>query len=248
MSKLPWVPIKNSSKMRSSTDRRFHVLDIVLRLPLMVFALSCLYAHTESETSYTWKLDIDVGKVMPVQYLSSLTASAVSDLTNGSQETNMNEFEEDQELMLDILMSTVTNVDGTWKKTWRDDSRRCDGTTSCSNVLPTNNRGQPISNVVNDADEVLDCGKPVNFTYYDHLVGIQNRERWVTSICNRAFGKRYFSFFVKLPQLAHIAFIRKLILSNLNSEYLKYLKTTYSVLIICAIQWTLDCLLKNLND
>jgi tetratricopeptide (TPR) repeat protein len=24
-------------------------------------------------------------------------------------------------------------------------------------------------------DEDLDCGKPVNFTYYDHLVGIQNR-------------------------------------------------------------------------
>ena len=24
-------------------------------------------------------------------------------------------------------------------------------------------------------DEVLDCGKAVNFTYYDHLVGIQNR-------------------------------------------------------------------------
>ena len=22
---------------------------------------------------------------------------------------------------------------------------------------------------------MLDCGKPVNFTYYDHLVGIQNR-------------------------------------------------------------------------
>lgn len=24
-------------------------------------------------------------------------------------------------------------------------------------------------------DEVLDCGKPVNFTYYDNLVGIANR-------------------------------------------------------------------------
>jgi hypothetical protein len=46
-----------------ATERRFHVLDLILRLPLMVFALSCLYAHTESETSYTWKLDLDVGKV-----------------------------------------------------------------------------------------------------------------------------------------------------------------------------------------
>ena len=24
-------------------------------------------------------------------------------------------------------------------------------------------------------DEVLDCGKPVNFTYYDNLVGVANR-------------------------------------------------------------------------
>lgn len=26
-------------------------------------------------------------------------------------------------------------------------------------------------------DEVLDCGKSVNFTYYDNLVGIANRHR-----------------------------------------------------------------------
>jgi hypothetical protein len=51
--------------MRSNYDRRFHILDFVLRLPLMVFALSCLYGHTESETSYTWKLDLEIGKVMP---------------------------------------------------------------------------------------------------------------------------------------------------------------------------------------
>ena len=40
-----------------------------------------------------------------------------------------------------------------------------------------NNRGmliEPDDSAYED-DEVLDCGKPVNFTYYDHLVGIQNR-------------------------------------------------------------------------
>ena len=173
--------------MRSSTvERRFHLLDVVLRLPLMVFALSCLYAHTESETSYTWKLDLDVGKVMPGHYLTPLAANAAtnSELNNGSQENNLssNDFEDDQELMLDILMSTVA-VDGTWKKTWRDDSSRRCGLTTCANVAPvTNNRGQPISSAANDADEVLDCGKPVNFTYYDHLVGIQNRDRYVWQV------------------------------------------------------------------
>lgn len=28
-----------------------------------------------------------------------------------------------------------------------------------------------------DKDETLDCGKPVNFTYYDNLVGVSNRHR-----------------------------------------------------------------------
>lgn len=28
-----------------------------------------------------------------------------------------------------------------------------------------------------DDDEALDCGKPVNFTYYDNLVGVLNRYR-----------------------------------------------------------------------
>merc|ERR1719150_1676616 len=37
---------------------------------------------------------------------------------------------------------------------------------------PGHNNGQS-----NDLmkEDILDCGKPVNFTYYDHLVGIQNR-------------------------------------------------------------------------
>ena len=166
-----------------SAERRFHMLDLVLRLPLMVFALSCLYAHTESETSYTWKLDLEIGKVMPGPYLSSLPSPSPSssspEVTNGSQESFSSEFEEDQELMLDILMSTVTNVDGTWKKTWQEESRRC--TTmglGCTPALATNNRGQAISNALPETDEVLDCGRPVNFTYYDHLVGIQNRDRY----------------------------------------------------------------------
>ena len=172
-------------------NRRFHMRDLVLRLPLMVFALSCLYAHTESETSYTWKLDLEIGKVMPGAYLSALPSPAAppsssassAEMTNGSQESFSAEFStEDQELMLDILMSTVTSVDGTWKKTWKEESRRCSPTSSgpgCSGMstLATNNRGLPIAPVVAEVDEVLECGKPVNFTYYDHLVGIQNRDR-----------------------------------------------------------------------
>ena len=51
------------------------------------------------------------------------------------------------------------------------------GLTQCQRNNPSrNNRGIPLETEdLYDDDEVLDCGKPVNFTYYDHLVGIQNR-------------------------------------------------------------------------
>ncbi|QQP39107.1 Uncharacterized protein FKW44_019883 [Caligus rogercresseyi] len=52
--------------------------------------------------------------------------------------------------MFEIISSTVQNDDGLWKKT------------CCDEGLPE--------------EEVLDCGKPVNFTYYDHLNGIHNRQ------------------------------------------------------------------------
>jgi tetratricopeptide (TPR) repeat protein len=140
-----------------------NAFNVILRVPVMLLALSCLYSLTESETSYTWKLDAGIGKIMPDEVLKA--------------------EDKNQELMLDILMSTVANPDGMWKKTA--------SVAYCSNcpnksVLGRNNRGlkedhpeESSSSGVgqNDLlkDEDLDCGKPVNFTYYDHLVGIQNR-------------------------------------------------------------------------
>merc|ERR1719282_2321693 len=81
-----------------------------------------------------------------------------------------------QEQMLDILLSTVTNHDGMRKKTTNENHCSLHGITHCqeSYAQPSrNNRGILIDDDLDD--EVLDCGKPVNFTYYDHLVGIQNR-------------------------------------------------------------------------
>lgn len=47
--------------------------EVVLRAPLLALLLACLYGahmHTSSETSYTWRLDVDVGKVMPGSHLT----------------------------------------------------------------------------------------------------------------------------------------------------------------------------------
>lgn len=137
----------------------------------VLLALSNFYSQTESETSYTWKLDAGIGKIMPDAVFQA------EDKT--------------QELMLDILMSTVTNPDGMWKKT--SSVSYCTGNCVANtaggsgasgnpskSMLGRNNRGikdnDELLDDSNDTkDEELDCGKPVNFTYYDHLVGIQTR-------------------------------------------------------------------------
>lgn len=140
----------------------------------VLLALSNFYSQTESETSYTWKLDAGIGKIMPDAVFQA------EDKT--------------QELMLDILMSTVTNPDGMWKKTSSvsycsgncvaagNPASGASGSGPSKSLLGRNNRGiktsdnDEILDDSNDAkDEELDCGKPVNFTYYDHLVGIQTR-------------------------------------------------------------------------
>merc|ERR1712012_857568 len=79
---------------------------------------------------------------------------------------------------MDILLSTVTNHEGTWKKTSSENHCSLYGISHCQETYgghqARNNRGILIEPQDVD-DEVLDCGKAVNFTYYDHLVGIQNR-------------------------------------------------------------------------
>ena len=116
------------------------LLEFVLRLPLMVLVLSCLYAHTDSETShYTWRLDGD--KVMPGPPPSaSAPAAAAPDLPSSSsdkdgrdnetaegaeqRQPSPQELAKMQEQMMEILLSTETAPDGTWKKTWTS-SRYC---------------------------------------------------------------------------------------------------------------------------
>ena len=135
----------------------------------VLLAMSNLMSQTESETSYTWKLDAGIGKIMP------------DTVFNKAEDKN-------QELMLDILMSTVANPEGVWKKTASVSyCSNCGAGPPKSSMLGRNNRGLKESDqdsldsdsglILNDQakDEELDCGKPVNFTYYDHLVGIQTR-------------------------------------------------------------------------
>jgi len=135
-----------------------------------IFLLCCALNSrvTDSETSYTWRLDLASGE-----------GKIVADLGLGA--ANLQAKAEEvarQEVVMDILLSTVTNHEGTWKKTSSENHCSLYGISHCQETYgghqARNNRGILIETQDVD-DEVLDCGKAVNFTYYDHLVGIQNR-------------------------------------------------------------------------
>jgi len=136
-----------------------------------IFLLCCaLHSRTDSETSYTWRLDLGSGEGKIVADLGLGTN------LGGSQARGEEVMR--QEVVMDILLSTVTNHEGMWKKTTNENHCSLYGISHCQETYgghqTRNNRGVLIEH--HDIDEeVLDCGKAVNFTYYDHLVGIQNR-------------------------------------------------------------------------
>lgn len=143
------------------------------RFSFLCLLCCALYSQTDSETSYTWRLDLSgEGKIVADVELG---AANIANIVGGSGVRR--EEVAKQEVMMDILLSTVTNHDGMWKKTSNENHCSLYGITHCQETYgqPTrNNRGILIESADLD-DEVLDCGKAVNFTYYDHLVGIQNR-------------------------------------------------------------------------
>lgn len=132
----------------------------------IILALALLNSRTDSETSYTWRLDLASGE-----------GKIVADLGAANLQARGEEVAR-QEVVMDILLSTVTNHDGMWKKTASENHCSLYGISHCQETYggnqARNNRGILIEAQETD-DEVLDCGKAVNFTYYDHLVGIQNR-------------------------------------------------------------------------
>ncbi len=174
---------------------------LLLDLPLGAIIFLCLMG-VDSETSYTWRLDVDMGKVMPAGAGTGFPQptggpSVAGTGTTGSAAVKDKAMTEDmdpakvQEAVMDILLSTVTHPDGSWRKTGERACHNCERPGKARN-----NRGVLEGRGGYDEDddddrggggggggtavdefkeEVLDCGKAVNFTYYDHLVGIQNR-------------------------------------------------------------------------
>ncbi|XP_056638693.1 uncharacterized protein LOC130446445 [Diorhabda sublineata] len=115
----------------------------------------------QSKTTTLWKLNLDKTKIIKVTKFQSVYSA------NDISKTDF--VAEDP--LFDIITSTE-HYGESWVKQpvqyyCRDCQKNKRNATSASNS--SENTGL--------SDEILDCGKPVNFTYFDNLVGVVNRNR-----------------------------------------------------------------------
>ena len=131
------------------------------QLGLLVLVLACLTGqNADSETSYTWRLDMDMGKVIPASHfppppLPPPDSKSGDDSGNDSEASGSSPGPATavqlQETVMDILLSTVTTPDGSWKKTSSEQvcsscERPGSPGTQASRGPVRNNRGVPVTN------------------------------------------------------------------------------------------------------
>jgi len=132
---------------------------------MALYILTFHILQTNSRTSTFWKLNVEDGKIIEVNQFPSVVTSVLPNENNDDP-------------IFNIITSTV-HYGKSWTK--RSAENYC---TDCQSINSSSNRSDPYDTEVNKTsqrpesdidDEVLDCGKTVNFTYYDNLVGIANR-------------------------------------------------------------------------
>lgn len=89
--------------------------DLLVRLPWFLTLLGAflVFWADRSSSSYTWRLDLDVGKVI-------VNENDVDD----DRDEGDSEDEKRGDTIFNIVMTTVTDVDGTWKKTAKEKAKR----------------------------------------------------------------------------------------------------------------------------
>ncbi|CAH2264569.1 uncharacterized protein LOC120624465 [Pararge aegeria] len=131
---------------------------------LVLYIFSFQIIAINSRTSNIWKLDVEGGQIVDG---NSLPQDANDKTKNGEEDTVFN------------IVSSTVYYGNTWTKHGFDmfctdcqvyEKQRASG----------ENNGNSETREANGSDiddEYLDCGKSVNFTYYDNLVGVQRRHR-----------------------------------------------------------------------
>ncbi|XP_044271216.1 uncharacterized protein LOC123015515 isoform X2 [Tribolium madens] len=124
---------------------------------LTLYMLCFEIISTNSRTSTLWKLNSDQTKIIEANSFHQVVSNGVQFIT-------------EDDPIFNIITSTV-HLGHSWIK-----ERVEHYCTNCHvKNLNTNVVVKPP-----EPDEVLDCGKPVNFTYYDNLVGVLNRHKHPT--------------------------------------------------------------------
>ncbi|KAG7307118.1 hypothetical protein JYU34_007261 [Plutella xylostella] len=127
---------------------------------LVLYIFSFQIIVTNSRTSTVWKLNVEDGKIVDGSTL---------------QQDEDKSREQDDDPVFNIVTSTVY-YGSTWTKHGFDmfctdcqiyEQQRENG----DDNSPSETNGESVD------DEYLDCGKAVNFTYYDNLVGVARRHR-----------------------------------------------------------------------
>ncbi|KAK7794584.1 hypothetical protein R5R35_003599 [Gryllus longicercus] len=151
---------------------------------MALYILSFHILHSNSKTSTLWKLNIEEGKIVEASQFPRIVA-----LPHDTYRT-------DTDQIFHIITSTVHHGQS-WTKAGMeyyctdcdsldfrvDDKHYLQSTDSKNNKSSIVSVGWDSKNMMhdsgatvpNDHEEHLDCGKPVNFTYYDNLVGVANR-------------------------------------------------------------------------
>ncbi|CAF4844877.1 unnamed protein product [Pieris macdunnoughi] len=131
---------------------------------LVLYIFSFQIIVTNSRTSNIWKLDAEQGQII--------------DGTTVSQDDSEKAKMTEEDVVFNIITSTVY-YGNTWTKHSFDmfctDCQMYEQQRSASDNSEEIN--QPDTNTGEPEDEYLDCGKAVNFTYYDNLVGVARRHR-----------------------------------------------------------------------
>ncbi|CAG5012105.1 unnamed protein product [Parnassius apollo] len=130
---------------------------------LVLYIFSFQIIATNSRTSNIWKLDVDEGLIVDGKTLS--------------QDDNEKSKVSEEDAVFNIITSTVY-YGNTWTKHGFD--MFCTDCQPYEQQRPAFVNGEetnPTEANGESDDEYLDCGKAVNFTYYDNLVGVARRHR-----------------------------------------------------------------------
>lgn len=153
---------------------------------MALYILSFHILQSNSRTSTLWKLNIEEDKIVEASHFPRIVTLAGMS----------NEHVTDGDQIFNIITSTIH-----YGKTWTKQSleyyctdcqainygindkfgskplERVNNKTSVfqSGWNSKTSASETTNQVVRESDEYLDCGKSVNFTYYDNLVGVANR-------------------------------------------------------------------------